>query len=151
MLVLPELNALAGVWPQHLTVEADVRDMPGVWLSADHQVSALPETCLIVFFLLLWSFQWICHCILLACPCLLFLLLFALWCPTCPSLPRSCFCPLLGACPAPFAFILTSVTFCLACSRTKHRPQLKITTAAEHLIRAETAGGCSQWRMTLCT
>lgn len=39
LLVLPELNALIGVWPQHLAVEADVRDMPGVWLSADHQVS----------------------------------------------------------------------------------------------------------------
>ena len=39
LLVLPELNALIGVWPQHLAVEADVRDMPGVWVSADHQVS----------------------------------------------------------------------------------------------------------------
>lgn len=38
MLVLPELNALSGVWPEELTVEADVRDMPGVWVSADHQV-----------------------------------------------------------------------------------------------------------------
>lgn len=38
LLVLPELNALVGVWPQHLAVEADVRDMPGVWVSADHQV-----------------------------------------------------------------------------------------------------------------
>ncbi|KAL3145120.1 GPI inositol-deacylase, variant 2 [Trebouxia sp. C0009 RCD-2024] len=37
LLVLPELNALVGVWPQHLAVEADVRDMPGVWVSADHQ------------------------------------------------------------------------------------------------------------------
>ncbi|KAL0046439.1 hypothetical protein WJX82_000758 [Trebouxia sp. C0006] len=40
MLVLPELNALIGVWPDELTVEADVRDMPGIWVSADHQ--ALP-------------------------------------------------------------------------------------------------------------
>lgn len=38
LLVLPELNALNGVWPQHLAVEADVRDMPGIWVSADHQV-----------------------------------------------------------------------------------------------------------------
>ena len=38
LLVLPELNALIGVWPQHLAVEADVRDMPGIWVSADHQV-----------------------------------------------------------------------------------------------------------------
>lgn len=38
LLVLPELNALVGVWPEHLAVEADVRDMPGVSLSADHQV-----------------------------------------------------------------------------------------------------------------
>ncbi|KAL0021017.1 hypothetical protein WJX77_007158 [Trebouxia sp. C0004] len=37
MLVLPELNALIGVWPDELTVEADVRDMPGIWVSADHQ------------------------------------------------------------------------------------------------------------------
>ncbi|DBA69939.1 TPA: GPI inositol deacylase [Trebouxia sp. C0005] len=37
MLVLPELNALTGVWPDELTVEADVRDMPGIWVSADHQ------------------------------------------------------------------------------------------------------------------
>ena len=38
LLVLPELNALNGVWPEDMAVEADVRDMPGVWLSADHQV-----------------------------------------------------------------------------------------------------------------
>ena len=35
--MLPELNAATGVWPESLMVEADVRDMPGVWLSADHQ------------------------------------------------------------------------------------------------------------------
>ena len=40
VLVLPELNAVADVWPTSLVVEADVRDMPGVWLSADHQVSS---------------------------------------------------------------------------------------------------------------
>lgn len=39
LLVLPELNALAGVWDRNAIVEADVRDMPNVWLSADHQVS----------------------------------------------------------------------------------------------------------------
>lgn len=37
--MLPELNALVGVWDQDTVVEADVRDMPSVWLSADHQVS----------------------------------------------------------------------------------------------------------------
>lgn len=42
MLVLPELNALVGVWPKHLTVEADVRDIPGIWVSADHQVPVTP-------------------------------------------------------------------------------------------------------------
>jgi len=42
MLVLPELNALIGVWPDELTVEADVRDMPGIWVSADHQVLLVP-------------------------------------------------------------------------------------------------------------
>ena len=41
MLVLPELNALMGVWPQAMVVEADVRDMPGVWVSVDHQVQSL--------------------------------------------------------------------------------------------------------------
>lgn len=45
MLVLPELNALVGVWPEELTVEADVRDMPGVWVSADHQVLILLLCC----------------------------------------------------------------------------------------------------------
>ena len=45
MLVLPELNALVGVWPEELTVEADVRDMPGVWVSADHQVLFLLFCC----------------------------------------------------------------------------------------------------------
>lgn len=44
LLVLPELNALVGVWPQHLAVEADVRDMPGVWVSADHQVAQCFQT-----------------------------------------------------------------------------------------------------------
>lgn len=39
LLVLPELNALVGVWPEEMVVEADVRDMTGVWLSADHQVN----------------------------------------------------------------------------------------------------------------
>ena len=43
MLVLPELNALIGVWPDELTVEADVRDMPGIWVSADHQVLLIPD------------------------------------------------------------------------------------------------------------
>lgn len=43
MLVLPELNALTGVWPDELTVEADVRDMPGIWVSADHQVLLIPD------------------------------------------------------------------------------------------------------------
>ena len=38
MLVLPELNALVSVWPEEMVVEADVRDMPGVWVSVDHQV-----------------------------------------------------------------------------------------------------------------
>ncbi len=42
MLVLPELNALMGVWPEELTVEADVRDMSGIWVPADHQV--LPQS-----------------------------------------------------------------------------------------------------------
>ena len=41
LLVLPELNALVGVWPEEMVVEADVRDMTGVWLSADHQVTCL--------------------------------------------------------------------------------------------------------------
>lgn len=40
LLVLPELNALVGVWPEEMVVEADVRDMTGVWLSADHQVNS---------------------------------------------------------------------------------------------------------------
>ena len=45
MLVLPELNALVSVWPTHLTVEADVRDTPGIWVSADHQVPFVPTVC----------------------------------------------------------------------------------------------------------
>lgn len=60
MLVLPELNALIGVWPAHLAVEADVRDMPGIWVSADHQVFqyTLPSmTCrsLVALFIILYS------------------------------------------------------------------------------------------------
>ena len=43
MLVLPELNALIGVWPDELTLEADMRDMPGIWVSADHQVLLAPD------------------------------------------------------------------------------------------------------------
>ncbi len=43
MLVLPELNALIGVWPDELTVEADVRDMPRIWVAADHQVLLVPD------------------------------------------------------------------------------------------------------------
>ena len=49
MLVLPELNALVGMWPEELIVEADTRDMPGVWVSADHQVDR-PA-----------GFTWFCH------------------------------------------------------------------------------------------
>ncbi len=53
MLVLPELNALIGVWPDELTVEADVRDMPGIWVSADHQVLLTPD----IPILLLYSYH----------------------------------------------------------------------------------------------
>ena len=44
MLVLPELNALSGLWPEELIVEADVRDMPGIWVSADHQVPSISSS-----------------------------------------------------------------------------------------------------------
>lgn len=60
MLVLPELNALIGVWPAHLAVEADVRDMPGIWVSADHQVlqctlPSMRRRSLVALFIILYS------------------------------------------------------------------------------------------------